>query len=258
MSFDSIGFVGGGRVTRFMLSGWRRAGTVPAPVVVADPDPAVRALVAQRHPEARIAASNLEAAGCRLVFLAVHPPVMGGVLAELREALLPEALVVSLAPKVTLARLSEGLGGHVRLARAIPNAPSLVGRGLNPVAFMPGLDEGTRDRLLGLLRPLGGCPEVAEETLEAYAIVAAMGPTYLWPQLYELVDLGVSFGLGREAALTAVVSMLDGAARTMADSGLDEAAVSDLVPVHPLREQVAAWRRQYREVLAPLHAKLRS
>ncbi|MGV8038638.1 MAG: pyrroline-5-carboxylate reductase family protein [Thermoanaerobaculaceae bacterium] len=258
MSFDRIGFVGGGRVTRFMLSGWRRAGAALPPPVVADPDPEARAHVARQHPEARVVTSNLEAARCRLVFLSVHPPVMGGVLAELREVLAPEALVVSLAPKVTLARLSEGLGERSRLARAIPNAPSLVGRGLNPVTFMPGLDEGTRDRLLGLLRQLGGCPEVPEETLEAYAILAAMGPTYFWPQVYELVDLGVSFGLERKTALTAVVSMLDGAARTMADSGLDEAAVMDLVPVHPLREQVAAWRRHYREVLAPLHAKLRS
>lgn len=31
----------------------------------------------------------------------------------------------------------------------------------------------------------------------------------------------------------------------------------DLVPVHPLREQAAAWRQQYREVLGALHAKLR-
>lgn len=52
--------------------------------------------------------------------------------------------------------------------------------------------------------------------------------------------------------------MLEGTAHTMADSVLDEAAVMDLVPVQPLREQATAWRARYREVLAPLHAKLRS
>lgn len=258
MDFGSVSFVGGGRVTRFMLSGWRRAGVVVSPVVVADPDPAVRARLVEGHREIRVVASNLEAATGSLVFLAVHPPALGSVLAELRGHLAPDQLVVSLAPKITLARLREALGGHTRLARAIPNAPSLVGRGLNPVAFMPGLQEAARDQLFGLLRPLGDCPEVPEETLEAYAILAAMGPTYLWPQLYELVELGVSFGLERRTALATVTAMLEGAAHTMADSGLDEAPVLDLVPVHPLRDDVTAWRARYREVLAPLHAKLRS
>ncbi len=51
-----------------------------------------------------------------------------------------DAVVVSLAPVLTLARLSEMLGGFGRLVRVLPNAPSLVGAGFNPVAFADDLD----------------------------------------------------------------------------------------------------------------------
>lgn len=257
MTPQSIGFIGGGRVTRFMLDGWTRAGVLPSRVVISDPNPEVRALTQQRFPAAQVVADNLGPAAQDVVFLAVHPPVMGEVLTGIQGGLRADALVVSLAPKATLSRLQAGLGGFGRLGRCIPNAPSVVGQGLNPVAFGAELPAPEREAILALLRPLGACPEVPEAHLEAYAILAAMGPTYLWPQLYELADLGVTFGLDRPSALAAVAAMVEGAARTMVDSGLDEPAVLDLVPVHPLREQAVAWRQQYREVLGALYAKLR-
>ncbi len=69
------------------------------------------------------------------------------------------------------------------------------------VAFGPGLSPADREVLQGLLAPLGECPEVEERHLEAYAIVTAMGPTYFWPQLYELRALAESFGLPAQRAM---------------------------------------------------------
>ena len=99
---------------------------------------------------------------------------MSGVAAAIKNRLRPEALVVSLAPKITLARLTEMLGGFDRLARVIPNAPSLIGVGYNPIAFSTALSELDRTMFSGLLSPLGDCPEVAESKLEAYAMLVAM------------------------------------------------------------------------------------
>ena len=35
----SVGFIGGGRVTRILAGGWRRAAAVPDELLVYDPDP---------------------------------------------------------------------------------------------------------------------------------------------------------------------------------------------------------------------------
>ena len=106
-----------------------------------------------------------------------------------------DAVVVSLAPVLTLARLSEMLGGFGRLARVLPNAPSLVGAGFNPVAFAEGLPADARREVEALLDGLGEHPVVPERTLEAYAVIAAMGPTYFWFQWHALRELAGSFGL---------------------------------------------------------------
>ena len=58
-------------------------------------------------------------------------------------------------------------GGFGRVARVIPNAPSIVRVGYNPVSFGPALDAAGRRIVRDVLGPLGECPKVPEAHLEA-------------------------------------------------------------------------------------------
>lgn len=86
---------------------------------------------------------------------------------------------------------------------------------------------------------------------------SAMGPTYLWFQLYGLRELAGSFGLTSEAAADAVDRMTRGALDTMARSGLAPAEVMDLVPVHPLGEDEATFNDAYRTKLTAVMERIR-
>jgi pyrroline-5-carboxylate reductase len=181
---------------------------------------------------------------------------MADAVSGIRDSLGAGSVLVSLAPVVSIARLSELCGGFGRIVRMIPNAPSIIGKGYNPVAFSEGLSPEERSRLQALFAPWGRCPVVKESTLEAYAIATAMGPTYFWPQLYELAALAESFGLTREAALEGIGEMIGGAASAMSLSGLAAEEVQDLIPVKPLAEDVDALTRAYRKKLTGLFEKL--
>jgi pyrroline-5-carboxylate reductase len=258
VSEPGIGFVGGGRVVRIMLAGWRRAGTPLPQVVVSDIDAAALARLQAEFPFVTVTGDNRTAAMQRIVFLALHPPAVAGALGEIKDSLPADSVLVSLAPKWTAAKIGEALGGFTRLARAIPNAPSIVNRGYNPVSLSASLAASDRARVLALFAPLGACPEVAEDTLEAYAIVAAMGPTYLWYQLYQLIDLGCEFGLTREAAAAAVAAMVDGTSVTMTETGMTPDSVMDLIPVKPLAPIEQTVREAYSRTLGELHKKLKN
>ena len=175
MNTKPIGFIGGGRITRIFLDGWKRANALPANIVVSDCNADTLARLKARFPAINTAPGSGAAASQDIVFLAVHPPVMAEVASGIKGSLKPGALVVSLAPKFTIAKLTELLGGFARLARVIPNAPSVVNFGFNPVAFGPALTAADKAELTGLLTPLGECPEVAEEKLEAYAVLTGDG-----------------------------------------------------------------------------------
>jgi pyrroline-5-carboxylate reductase len=255
---SSIGFVGGGRVTRILLMGWQHAGSMPGRVVVSDPNmESLKALQSRFPGIAAVPNANKDAATQDIVFLAVHPPTAVGVLAEIAPVLQPHTIVVSLMPKLSITQLASMLGGHDRIVRIIPNAASIVGRGYNPITFSPSLSKQDRGRVLALFISHGACPEVSEEHLEAYAVLTAMGPTYLWFQLYELEALGRSFGLSPVMAAEGIQAMAEGAVAVMASSGLSPADVMDLVPVRPLGDDEPVIRECYEKRLRGMYAKLK-
>lgn len=252
---QSVGFIGGGRVTRILAGGWRRAGTLPERLLVHEPNrDALNALEAEIPGMAVVTAQAASTAD--VVFVALHPPAVLAAISEVKAFLRRDAILVSLAPKITIAAL-EHAAGTSRIARTIPNAPSLIGRGYNPVVFGRGVDDAARRTLSELFAPWGQAPEVAESELEAYAILTAMGPTYFWYQWQALRDLASQFGLTAAATDAALHAMLDGALRTLLDAGLSPAATMDLIPVKPLAELEPSVAAAYRTVLPALHAKIR-
>jgi len=257
MTEAAVGMVGGGRIARILLGGWVRSNESLPGLVVSDNDPESLNRLKAEFPSVVVTQDNREAARQPVVLIALHPPAFAGVLAEIKASLSPEAVLISLAPVWTMSRICGALGGFNRLARVIPNAPSIIGQGYNPVTFSEQLSAEERSRVLALFAPLGACPEVAESTLEAYAIVAAMGPTYLWYQLYQLIDLGVQFGLTREAAVEAVAAMVNGTSSTMTGSGLPPEGVMDLIPVKPLAPIEPSVKEAYVNTLSALHEKLK-
>lgn len=256
--FKSIGFIGGGRVARIILGGFDRKRRWPGRVIVSDANAEVLNNLKQRFPKLEAAGGDpRKPANADVVFLALHPPAIMGILDEVKSTLRADATVISLAPKVSISRLSDGLAGFSRIVRMIPNAPSIVNKGFNPVAFSAAWPKDEKKKLRRWLNVLGDCPETAEEKLEAYAIITAMGPTYFWFQLDELEELGKAFGMAPKEAKESVAKMLKGTLKTATDSGLSPAEVMDLIPVKPIGEEEANIRNIYRTKLQGLYGKLK-
>jgi pyrroline-5-carboxylate reductase len=250
--------MGGGRVASILLGGWAKAGVWPEKVVVSDPNDQTLARLKERYPQIEtVGADNTQPAAQEVVFFGVHPPVAAEVLGQVAPVLRPDALLISLAPKWNMAKLSAALGGFNRIARMIPNAPSIVGAGFNPVAFGAGLSEEERAGLLECFKVWGKSPVVAEENLEPYALLTGMGPTYFWYQFYELLGVMQGAGLPDAEAFEGLKNMLCGALQVMEKSGLDAAQVMDLVPVKPLAELEVGVTEGYRTKLPALLAKIR-
>ena len=256
MTNKNIGFIGGGRITRIFLEGWRRQGPLPPNIVVSDCNAETLAKLKARYPSIETVPPS-EAAAQDLVFLSVHLAVIAEVVAGIKSNLKPGAVVVSLAPKFTTTKLTELLGGFARVARVIPNAPSLIGAGFNPVSFSPAMTDSDKAELTGLLQPLGDCPVVDESKLEAYAVLSAMGPTYLWFQLQALREVAAGFGLSEVEIAPALKRMVCGGTRTLLESGLTPAEVMDLIPVKPLEDMEAQVTEMYHTRLPSIYQKIK-
>lgn len=256
MLTNSISFIGGGRVTRIVLSAAWRAGFPFDQAVVTDIDRDALAKIEQLYPQVKTSDDNRHAASSRIVLIAVPPQEVIGVAGELATAIDTETAVVSLAPKVSSAEIGQALNGHPRVARMIPNAPSLLGVGFSPFAFSPTFPESERAALVATLSFLGELPVVPEEQLEAWAVVTGMGPTYFWFQMIELERLAEEFGLDGDVARRGIEATVAGSARALFRSGLPAEDVLDLIPFHPLRKDEEQVRATYRMRLGELFSRL--
>ncbi len=254
---DSIGIIGAGRIAHILLGGWKHTATALPPIRVYDVSTEALTTLKTAFPQVQISTLE-ETSNSDLLLLGVHPPVLADLLPQIRPLLRPEAVVCSLAPKLRLPQLQAQLGGFHRLARMNPNATSIIGQGMNPLVFAPQLPEAARLSLRTLFAPLGQLPEVADEQLESYAVISAMGPTYFWFQFHALEQLAESFGLARHEARQAIATMLHGAVDTLLSSELPPEVVMDLVPVRPLADDEETITNMLATRLRAIHGKLNS
>ncbi len=256
MNIETLGFIGAGRVTAFLLEGLRNA-ELRHSVIVTDIDPAASAGRAVSDPFTRDAGSDFSAAArADIVFLALHPKAVASGVASIAGSMKLDSIVISLAPRVTIASIRSMLGSG-RVARFLPSAPSAIRKGFNPIAFSPEVDDDSRASVKGFLGVLGEVPEVDEAKLEAYAVVCAMGPTYVWPILDELTVLAAEFGLSEIEARHAVASMTVGAAEFFSNAKRPTAELMDFISGRPLAEDEAAIRGMFRVRLKAAYDRLK-
>jgi len=256
MNTKTLGFIGGGRITRIFLQAFKNKNIGFKNTVVFDTNPEITGKLTMMFPQIEI--SGIEKCSSQdIVFLALHPPVIMETLEKIALYISDKTVVISLAPKIKMESI-EGKLKTTKIARLIPNATSVINEGYNPVYFSNGISKYEKSEILELLGILGRTFEVPEQKLEAYAIISAMAPTYFWFQWKKLRDIGVEIGLGNDEANRTVYETMIAAANTFFKSGLTDQDVIDLIPVKPIGENEKDIENVLDQKLKGLYIKLTS
>ena len=253
-----IGFIGGGRITRIFLQAFKNAEISFEKVTVFDTNNEVLSNLQKKFPTIHVTTDDFTGvANSDVVMIALHPPVVMETLAKIKDVIKKEAIIVSLAPKLTIEKMSAQLGGYSNIARMNPSASTFVNKGVNPICFSPEMPAKKRDHLLKLMRPLGFLPEVEESKIEAYAVISAMGHTYFFFQIQKLKELAINFGMDKKEAQKAITEMLNGTTETLFNADLSYEEVADLVPIKPLGEVEETIKGYYDQYLIGLYNKIK-
>jgi pyrroline-5-carboxylate reductase len=88
-------------------------------------------------------------------------------------------------------------------------------------------------------------------------LITGMGPTYLWFQFYQLVELAKTFGFSEDETRQALEKMVFGTIDTMFKSKLTPSEVMDLIPVKPIGEYEETIKNFYKTKLPELYNKIK-
>nr|XP_013812424.1 PREDICTED: pyrroline-5-carboxylate reductase 3 [Apteryx mantelli mantelli] len=153
-------------------------GKVPAGNILASA-PSDRNLGAFRESGCRTTHCNLEVLqDSTLVFLATKPHVLPGVLQEIRPAVCPHHIIVSLAAGVTLQTLQRLLPAGTKVLRLMPNLPCVVQAGAMVFSRGDGAGEQEAALLKSLLSSCGLCEEVPESYINIHTGLSGSGVAY--------------------------------------------------------------------------------
>jgi pyrroline-5-carboxylate reductase len=227
---DLVAILGGGVMGETLISGLLRAGWSAGEVVVSERRPERAAELADRYGVRSV--DNVEAAAaCDTVVLVVKPQDIAALLAEIRDALRPGALVVSIAAGITTAFVEERLPDGVAVVRVMPNTPALVDQGMAAISPGTHCDAAHLARARALLEATGKVVELPEYHQDAVTAISGSGPAYIFYVVEAMIEAGVLLGLPRATSTELVVQTLYGAATMLKETGQ-----------HPtvLREQVSS------------------
>jgi pyrroline-5-carboxylate reductase len=214
-------FIGGGNMALAIAGGLVARGTPSADIRIVEPLPAQRARIAERLPGVGVFAASEQAAlqGADIVVLAVKPQQMR----EAARALAPFApavpVVLSIAAGIRSADLSRWLGGYVRIVRAMPNTPALVGAGISALYAMPEA-KSVAGRAAEVLDACGAVIECAREVdLDAVTAVSGSGPAYVFYFLEALEAAAIDLGLPADVARALALATFEGSVKLARQSG---------------------------------------
>jgi len=199
-------FVGCGNMGGAILDGWRTGGLDLAPVTVIRPS-------GRPVEGARVVTAFADAGPApRLVVLAFKPQRLDEIAPDLRQHLSANTVLVSLLAGVEAASLRQRFPGVGTVARAMPNLPVAVRRGVTGL-YSPDADGQTETELNNLFSALGFAMWMADEQkLAALGSVAGAGPAYVARFIAALAKAGVKRGLTEQIASTLAVETVFGTA----------------------------------------------
>lgn len=225
-----LGFIGAGNMATAILGGIIKQGLCRAEEI----------MVSRRQEEAlkkleaiygvRITADNKQVAEwAEVLFLAVKPQMLAGVIEEIRPVLRPEQLIISVAAGKTLSWLEGELKAPVKLIRSMPNTPALVGEGCTAFCGNPLItqeDEELAEKIFGCC---GAAYRVPESLMDTVGAVSGSSPAYVFMFMEAMADAAVAGGMPRDLAYRMAGQAVLGSAKLMLETGKHPGVLKDMV-----------------------------
>lgn len=231
VTFDkTIGFLGAGNMAEAMIRGLVRGGHVPADRIVASGPRKERIDELAASYAIAVTRSNPDLARrADILILSVKPQILPKVLREVAGDVRHDALVISVAAGVDTATIEELLPAGMRVVRAMPNTPALVGAAATAISAGARATDDDMTHARFVFDAVGITVVLDESQLDAVTGLSGSGPAYIFLVLEALADAGVKVGLSRRNAQLLAAQTVMGSAKLLLETDEHPGRLKDMV-----------------------------
>lgn len=230
LASHTIGFIGAGNMAGALIRGLIKGGHIAADRVHASGPRRDRLDELVSSYAIHVTTDNREVARtCGLIVLAVKPQILDKVLREIGDQLVPGTLVISIAAGFGTEAIEGAVAEGVRVIRAMPNTPALVGAGATAISAGRHASEADLATAKALFDAVGITVTLDEHHLDAVTGLSGSGPAYIFLILEALSDAGVKVGLSRRNAQKLAAQTVMGSAKMLLETDEHVGHLKDMV-----------------------------
>ena len=161
--------------------------------------------------------------------LSVKPYRYADVIEEIRDTVKQDVVIVRIAAGQTIAVNEARFGRNIKLVRAMPNTPALVGDGMAALCANSYVTDEEKNEVREIFESFGKAEFVAENMMDVVAGVSGSSPAYVYMFIEALADGAVLQGMPRQQAYTFAAQAVLGSARMVLETGMHPGALKDMV-----------------------------
>lgn len=177
-----------------------------------------------------VGTDNLAAAqGADVILLGVKPLQIADLVAQIRPALRPGKVLISLAASVRTEVIEAAAACDIAVVRAMPNTPATVGEGMTALCGGRFCDEQALALATQMFATVGRTVVVEEKHMDAVTGLSGSGPAFLYIIIEALAEAGVNVGLPRDIATLLAAQTTLGSAKMVLETGSHPALLKDAV-----------------------------
>ncbi|HEX7057072.1 MAG TPA: pyrroline-5-carboxylate reductase [Bacilli bacterium] len=229
LSAKQICFLGAGSIAEAMVRGLLQGGkTAPERITLINRGTDRLTLLQERYGVAAALTDEQkrQALGASdVIVLAVKPKDAAAALAAYKGLWSARHLLISVVAGLAIPVIEQLTLTGAQIVRAMPNTSSTIGLGATGVAFSPAVSEANKEIALALFESVGVSAVVEEPLLDIVTGVSGSGPAYVYLLMEAMIRAGVEAGLAAETARGLTIQTVLGAAKMVASTGEQPAAL---------------------------------
>ena len=176
-----------------------------------------------------------------LILLAIPPAAILPWIREHQPMFRAGQILISLAATIPIKNIKEALqNSHVHVIRLLPNPPSMLGEGMNPVVFEEGAPREVRHLTNELLNIFGESIEVKDEQMTWCVGLAGAAMRSVLPVLEGMTQAGVEAGLSPAEARRVAAQIFSGTSALLRRTEMSFDQIKALTPMQTVDEQAVA------------------
>ena len=164
-----------------------------------------------------------------ILFLAVKPQFYAEVIAQIKDTVSEEKIVISIAPGKTLEWLSEQFGKEMKIIRTMPNTPAMVKEGMMGMCVNSLVTEEDIALVREICSGFSKTEVIAEHLMDVVTAVSGSSPAYVFMFIEAMADAAVAGGMPRKQAYTFAAQAVLGSAKMVLETGMHPGELKDMV-----------------------------